>query len=121
MISAGLRFNYAANWDQGNFCAWILNSEDHIDINAADNRGRTPLHCAASQGMHDISLFLRDHGADCRLADVDGLTAIDVAMMTWHGHLAQLLAAGENVVALSENSYSSESGLPGINQIKRGY
>jgi hypothetical protein len=71
--------------------------------------------------MHDISLFLRDHGADCRLADVDGLTAIDVAMMTWHGHLAQLLAAGENVVALSENSYSSESGLPGINQIKRGY
>lgn len=105
--------HYAANWDQEDFCAWILNSEVPIDINVADNRGRTPLHCAASQGMHDISMFLRDHGADCRQADLDGLTAIDIAMMTWHGHLAHLLASGETIVASSEDSCSSENSVNG--------
>jgi ankyrin repeat protein len=95
--------HYAANWDQEEFCAWILNREDPIDFNVADNRGRTPLHCAASQGFQDTSLFLRDHGADCRLADLDGLTAIDIAMMSWHGHLAHLLASEENIVASSED------------------
>lgn len=68
----------AANWDQKDFWAWILNSENRIDINVADNRGRTPLHWAASQGLHDTPTFLRDHGADYKLADSGGLTTVDV-------------------------------------------
>ncbi|GLI81086.1 hypothetical protein PoHVEF18_009455 [Penicillium ochrochloron] len=105
--------HYAANWDQKDFCAWILNSESRIDINVADNRGRTPLHWASSQGLYDTSLFLRDHGADYKLADSGGLTAVDVAMMSWHGHLAQALASGEIIVVSSNDPDSSDSSVGG--------
>jgi ankyrin repeat protein len=32
------------------------------DVNASDNRGWTPLHCAEQNGQKDVAEFLRQHG-----------------------------------------------------------
>ncbi|MBV9506634.1 MAG: ankyrin repeat domain-containing protein [Acidobacteriia bacterium] len=51
-----------------------------IDINAADDKGETAMHGAASRGGDAIIQFLADHGAKTDLKDSKGRTPLDVAM-----------------------------------------
>jgi uncharacterized protein len=50
------------------------------EINAADNRGQTPLHGAAFWGWNDVVQFLVDHHANLNAKDLKGMTPIDSAM-----------------------------------------
>jgi ankyrin repeat protein len=51
-----------------------------LDINAADNRGRTALHGAALLGFDEVVQALAERGADLRAEDNDGYTPLDTAM-----------------------------------------
>jgi ankyrin repeat protein len=50
------------------------------EINAADNRGQTPLHGASFWGWNDVVQFLADHHASLSVKDLKGMTPIDSAM-----------------------------------------
>ena len=50
------------------------------EINAADNRGQTPLHGAAFWGWNDVVQYLVDHHANLNAKDLKGMTPIDSAM-----------------------------------------
>jgi ankyrin repeat protein len=49
------------------------------DVNAADNRGYTPLHGAAYLGNHEMIQYLIDHGADIKAVAKDKNTVADMA------------------------------------------
>jgi ankyrin repeat protein len=51
-----------------------------LDINAADNTGRTALHGAALQGSDQVVRFLAARGATLDVKDKRGFTPLDVAM-----------------------------------------
>jgi ankyrin repeat protein len=51
-----------------------------LDINAADNQGRTALHGAALLGFDEVVAALAERGADLRAEDRDGHTPLDTAM-----------------------------------------
>ncbi len=50
-----------------------------VDINAVDGRGQTALYGAALQGYDDIVKFLLSKGADPKIKDQRGFTALDAA------------------------------------------
>jgi len=50
-----------------------------VDINAADGRGQTALYGAALQGYDEIVKFLLSKGADPKIKDQRGFTALDAA------------------------------------------
>jgi ankyrin repeat protein len=50
-----------------------------VDINAADGRGQTALHGAATQGYDEVIRFLVEHGAKLDAKDGRGLTPLDAA------------------------------------------
>jgi ankyrin repeat protein len=50
------------------------------DINAADNRGQTPLHGAAFWGWTELVQLLADRGANVNAKDRRGLTPLDSAL-----------------------------------------
>ncbi len=51
-----------------------------LDINAADSRGRTPLHGAAMQGYDEVIAALAARGADPGAADNNGFTPLDTSL-----------------------------------------
>ncbi len=51
-----------------------------LDINAADSRGRTPVHGAAMQGYDEVIAALAERGADLDAADSNGFTPLDTAL-----------------------------------------
>jgi ankyrin repeat protein len=54
--------------------------EAGVDINAAENGGRTAVYGAALQGFDDVVQFLSDHGAKLNVKDRQGRTPLDAAM-----------------------------------------
>ena len=54
----------------------VLLEDLHVDINARDNMGRTPLHHAVLSQKIRIVTLLVEHGADCNAEDEDGLTPL---------------------------------------------
>lgn len=75
-------------WD-GNFNAnapggWMpsvkfLVEELGFDVNAADNKGSTPLHYAAARGDNEMILYLVSKGANVRAVNTAGQTVADMA------------------------------------------
>lgn len=53
--------------------------EQGLNINAADNRGKTALHGAALQGYDQVVAALVERGADLHARDRDGYTPLDTA------------------------------------------
>jgi ankyrin repeat protein len=51
----------------------------HMDVNARDQQGLTPLHHAASRGDNDMILYLVKHGADVKAVSRNGRTVVDMA------------------------------------------
>lgn len=72
-------------------------STNQIDINAIDNRGRTPLHNAAMASCSEPSIvkYLIQHGASIVSVDDDGMTPYDYAEKLKHYAKAQLLNIDE--------------------------
>lgn len=67
------------------------------DINAPDQRGRTPLMLAASRGHMELCRMLLECGADSSLRDNEGYTALEIAQHE----------GGRNVVHLIESHLPS--------------
>jgi ankyrin repeat protein len=53
--------------------------EYHAPVNALGPQGRTALHYAAAAGFLEVMTILLDHGADCRIRDHRGETALALA------------------------------------------
>jgi hypothetical protein len=56
-----------------------LVEELHMDVNARDNQGMTPLHHAAARGDNEMILYLVAHGADVKAVSRNGRTVVDMA------------------------------------------
>jgi len=77
-----------AGWD-GNFNAnapggWMpsvkfLVEELGFDVNAADNKGSTPLHYAAARGDNEMIVYLISKGANVKAVNTAGQTVADMA------------------------------------------
>jgi len=52
---------------------------DNLDLNGADENGRTALHLAARLGLNEIVKYLIEKGADVNLKDHKSMTALHVA------------------------------------------
>ena len=50
------------------------------DVNAANDRGDTPMHAAAQRGADQIVQFLADHGAKLDVKNKSGRTPLDLAL-----------------------------------------
>ncbi|MGD9868457.1 MAG: ankyrin repeat domain-containing protein, partial [Hyphomicrobiales bacterium] len=64
-----------------------------IDINATDERGRSPLILAASRGRLDLCQLLLAEGADPGIRDNEGHDALAVARLRGQAEVAVLLAS----------------------------
>jgi len=51
----------------------------HMDVNAADQDGNTPLHNAAARGDNEMILYLVSRGADVKAINRAGQTTVDMA------------------------------------------
>uniref|UniRef100_A0ABD2VVX3 PRANC domain-containing protein n=1 Tax=Trichogramma kaykai TaxID=54128 RepID=A0ABD2VVX3_9HYME len=72
--------------DDGDYLAKLffkINDEDgrEVTLDAADNRGNTPLHLALDYGMRVTTELLLRHGADPNLADPAGYTPLHIVCM----------------------------------------
>ncbi|XP_044735785.1 ankyrin repeat domain-containing protein 54-like [Chrysoperla carnea] len=85
--------------------AALTNNEDRVreilltgvDVNAADENKRTPLHLAASRGYAPVVRLLLEHGADPTLTDTLGNTPLHLASCTGNASVVKdLLACGAN-------------------------
>jgi len=76
------------------------------DINATDDKGRSPLILAASRGHTEICRILLEAGADPRAFDDEGNDAHSHAVGTGRAELAMLL--NEHLVSLKESPYEDQ-------------
>lgn len=67
------------------------------DIDAVDQRGRSPLMIAASRGDANLCLLLLRRGAATALSDCDGCSAIDIAISSGYPHIGNQISEFENV------------------------
>jgi len=74
------------------------------DVNATDEKGRTPLILAASRGHTEICRLLMEAGADPTRTDRDGSDAMQTALAQGHSSVAELI---RSVLAESEVSWVS--------------
>jgi ankyrin repeat protein len=66
-----------------------------INVDQADNDGRTPMYWASSRGLRAICKLLVDHGGDVHSHDHEGKTPIDVADHEKYHELANLMKTGQ--------------------------
>ncbi len=78
----------------------LMNLAEHLlakgfDVDARDELGRTPLHCAAGNDCLDLHgvKFLLAHGADINAMDGSGRTPLHAAMLSGYGGMVNLLLA----------------------------
>ena len=62
------------------------------DINSVNKDGKTALHLASEAGQFDIVVFLLNLGADQKLLDYDGRTALNYAKLSGNKELVKLLS-----------------------------
>jgi ankyrin repeat protein len=75
----------------GNIEAVKKHLDSGTDVNAMDNRGRTPLRNAAEYGHKEIAELLIAKGADVNARKMNGWTPLDNAIKRKHPEIADLL------------------------------
>jgi ankyrin repeat protein len=80
-----------------------------ININTRDNCSRrTPLHLAACSGRLGVAvLFLQQHNTDTRYLDSSELTALQLAALHGHYHVARVLLNHEETPAVDDATIST--------------
>lgn len=61
------------------------------DIDAVNEDGKTALHIACEAGQFEIAAFLLNHGANIKLLDHDGRSAVNYAKLSGNKELIKLL------------------------------
>ena len=82
LVAAGAGFdgNFHVNAPLGWMPAVKYLVEDlHMDVNATDNKGYTPLHYAAFRGDNEMIKYLVSKGANPKAVAKDGMTTVDYA------------------------------------------
>ncbi|WCJ25172.1 Potassium channel SKOR [Euphorbia peplus] len=79
-----------------------------IDPNTKDYDHRTPLHIAASEGLHLMAKLLIKNGASVLSKDRWGRTPLDEAKMTGNKKLIKLLEDGKHAQLLESDPHSQE-------------
>ena len=67
---------------------------DGGDVEARDQKGRSPLMIAAARGSLELCSLLLDHGASVDSVDANGASASDLATAASHHHVLDLLRSG---------------------------
>ena len=105
---------YAGNSHRHAPDAWMptlkfLVEELHMDVNARDLNGYTPLHHAASRGDNEMILYLVSKGADVRAVARNGRTTVDMA----NGPVSRISPIPETIALLeklgAKNSHRCQS------------
>jgi ankyrin repeat protein len=65
----------------------------HVNVNATDNKQRTPLHLAAKEGRMEMVQTLLEHGADPLPLTIRGKTAAELAIKYDHVPVAAMIQA----------------------------
>lgn len=90
-----------------------LHLRSGIDINATDEKGRSPLILAASRGRLDLCQLLLAEGADPGIRDNEGNDALAVARLRGQAEIASLLAsAALNAEELSPDGLCEDEHRP---------
>lgn len=90
-----------------------LHLRSGIDINATDEKGRSPLILAASRGRLDLCQLLLAEGADPGIRDNEGNDALAVARLRGQAEIAALLAsAALNAEELSPDGLCEDEHRP---------
>ncbi|MBN8827342.1 MAG: ankyrin repeat domain-containing protein [Sphingobacteriia bacterium] len=77
-----------------------------VDINARDNEGNTPLHCAIEKDIDKIKLFI-ERGAEVNAKKSLGETPLDIAIKKKDSNLVKLLQSkGADINAPSKQGYT---------------
>eukprot|EP00941_MAST-03F_sp_MAST-3F-sp1_P002684 g2684.t1 len=72
-------------------CLALLSDFASVTLELSDNKGRTPLHIAASRGWKDSTSLLLQSAVSPRIIDDNGLTAVALASLSGHTDCASLL------------------------------
>ena len=70
---------------------WMLQSNQHSDINASDEHGRTPLECSSRGGHVKVVQMLLDSGADVNTKIDSYRSALEFATLWGHEKIVQIL------------------------------
>lgn len=84
------------------------------DVDATDDRGRSPLILAASRGRLDICRFLLEEGADPSLKDNDGNDAFATAIARGQTEVAELLHGVNPDAGNGAAGNSDDNGEPAV-------
>mmetsp|Transcript_20594 Transcript_20594/g.43127 ORF Transcript_20594/g.43127 Transcript_20594/m.43127 type:complete len:331 (+) Transcript_20594:108-1100(+) len=74
-----------------------------LKVEAPDNRGWTPLMCAASNGFVDTVKTLLDIGADCKAKNLEGRTALHVAAGKGMDKIVKMLLSKNSSIVNEKN------------------
>ena len=87
-----------------------LLSDNSVDINACDQFSWTALMCASHGGQIHIVKFLLEKGALWRcLKDLQGRTALDLAKLSGHFDIVELLASYSSQTKSKDNNFRREA------------
>lgn len=76
-------------------------------VNACNEKGQTPLHMAAYNGMLEISGYLIAYGSDLNARDRNGFTPLHLAAHEGHSEVLKLLIASGAAVNVQDNGKRS--------------
>ncbi|XP_017788869.1 PREDICTED: ankyrin repeat and death domain-containing protein 1A-like [Habropoda laboriosa] len=79
-----------------------LSSVPRIELNATDNKGQTPMHCACAEEHLEAVEVLIELGANVDAQDNEGNTPLHVATRTRHTAIAQLLLKATTNIELTD-------------------
>jgi len=71
----------------------FLDNNPDADINEVDENGYTPLHLACDRGNPAMVELLLSRGADRSIKDADDLTALELAEISDHKSIVDILKA----------------------------
>ncbi|TFY64411.1 hypothetical protein EVJ58_g2638 [Rhodofomes roseus] len=69
----------------------FLDANPGVDVNAKDENGYTPLHLACDRGRAEVVRLLLERGANPSIKDDDDLTAKELAEVSGHDEIIELI------------------------------